>query len=156
MYEITLKRFTAPRGANYTMGKLYLGMSYLCDTLEPKNRGLTETMCADEVRRAKVAGRTAIPAGRYEVQLCPSKKFSSSPVYKSLGGRLPLLLEVAGFSGIFIHCGNTAADTRGCILVGYSCAYGVLERSRAAYKMLMQSVFKPAERGKERVFITIA
>ena len=38
------------------------------------------------------------------------------------------------FSGIIrIHCGNTAADTEGCVLVGYNKVVGGLINSRAAY-----------------------
>ena len=70
----------------------------------------------DQVRAAgeKVAGRTAIPKGRYLVTVENSPRFSAKlghPV------ELPRLHEVPGFEGVLIHGGNTADDSEGCILV---------------------------------------
>lgn len=155
MVLLTLKRQSAPRGAMYCEGKLYWGLLYLCDTLEPKCRGLMASDGPDVCRRKKVKGTTAIPFGKYEVRLLPSAKFGSQPFYKHLGGRLPRLLGVPAFDGVLIHCGNTSADSRGCILVGQSVGHGVLGSSRAAYQDLFRSVFRAAEKRGERVFIEI-
>lgn len=86
---------------DYTIGKLYIDGSYFCDTLEDQVRDLT--------KEKKVPGRTAIPAGTYEVIVNISPRFRR---------KLPRLLDVPGFDGILIHRGNTAEDTAGCILVG--------------------------------------
>ena len=84
-----------------TLGKLYavgeLREYLLCDTLE------------DPKQEIKIEGNTAIPDGRYQVVITWSPKFQKF---------LPLLLKVPGFEGIRIHTGNTADDTRGCILLG--------------------------------------
>ena len=105
---ITLKRIYK-KGA-FTLGALqiqtesnreFLMNRYFCDTLEPH--------AIDWRREEKIAGKTAIPTGRYKVVM------SYSSTYKR---RMPYLLNVPHFTGIMIHTGNTADDTRGCILVG--------------------------------------
>ena len=82
----------------------------------------------DVVRAAKVPGRTAIPAGRYQVGITFSPRFKR---------RMPLLLDVPGFSGVRIHPGNTAADTEGCLLVGAERGENCVRRSREAYAALL-------------------
>ena len=64
----------------------------------------------DTVRPAgvKIKGKTAIPAGKYEVVVTMSNRF------KRL---MPLLLDVEGFDGVRIHGGNTHEDTEGCLLI---------------------------------------
>ena len=86
---------------DYTIGKLYMDGKYFCDTLEDQVRDLT--------KERKIPGRTAIPAGVYEIVVNVSPRFKR---------KLPRLLDVPGFEGILIHRGNTAEDTAGCILVG--------------------------------------
>ena len=49
-----------------------------------------------------------IPAGKYNVSGNFSGKFGTNKIY----------LDVPGRSGIMFHGGNTAGDTRGCILLG--------------------------------------
>jgi hypothetical protein len=63
----------------------------------------------DPVRAAKVAGVTAIPAGRYRVSVTWSPAFQRP---------LPILHDVPEYEGIRMHRGRTPAHTRGCILVG--------------------------------------
>ena len=155
MIILTLKRSSAPRGQNFTEGQLYWGAAKICDTLEPRNRGLLQSYGADKCRRLKVRGSTAIPYGTYEVKLMPSPKFGSRPFYKRLGGKLPRLLAVPAFDGVLIHCGNTVADTSACILVGVRVGSGVLGNSRTTYRELLRSVFRAAEKKGESVRIRI-
>lgn len=114
--KIKLKRTF--KGAEYTIGKLYLNDKYFCDTLE------------DVVRPEgrKIAGKTAIPTGEYKVVLTESKRF------KKL---LPLLINVPNFTGVRIHSGNTHHDTEGCILVGENKVKGRVINSRATMNRLM-------------------
>lgn len=155
MIELILKRRPASKGQNFTEGQLYWGASKICDTLEPRNRGLLQSEGADVCRRKKVRGTTAIPYGVYEVKLMPSPKFGGRPFYKSLGGKLPRLLAVPAFDGVLIHCGNTVADTSACILVGVRVGSGVLGNSRITFRELMKSVFRLAEKKGESVRIRI-
>lgn len=57
----------------------------------------------------KVKGATAIPRGRYRIELTHSPRFGIS---------MPQLMDVPGFEGIRIHRGNDADDTEGCLLPG--------------------------------------
>lgn len=65
----------------------------------------------DVVRPAgspKVYGKTAIPAGIYQVAMYDSPHFKK---------RLPHLMDVLGYDYVLAHGGNTAADTLGCLCV---------------------------------------
>ena len=105
--EITVKRIAIRSG--YTIGRLSVNNQYFCDTLEDRDRGLTSAMSRLDIARIKVKGQTAIPTGRYRIIFTYSPKFRR---------KMPLLLDVPGFDAIRIHCGNTAADSEGCLLVG--------------------------------------
>ena len=97
--NLLLKRDPSSRAC--TLGSLYVDDALFCFTLE-------DVVRADGV---KVYGETAIPAGTYRVTLEKSKRF---------GRLMPYVHDVENFSGILFHWGSTAADTRGCVLVGLS------------------------------------
>ena len=123
--KLTLKRIA--RKNAYTIGRLFVDGVYFCDTIEDCDRGLTDQMTEDEIKRKKVYGETAIPTGTYKVIL------NYSPKYKKT---MPLLLNVKGFSGIRIHSGNYATDSLGCIIVGLNKKVGMVVESRATYNKL--------------------
>jgi hypothetical protein len=83
-------------------------------------------VCEDVVRApgVKVPGQTAIPAGEYRVVIDMSTRF------KKL---MPHILDVPGFEGIRIHCGNTDADTEGCLLLGRTKEADSIGESRLAF-----------------------
>lgn len=108
----------------YTIGKLFVNGQYVCDTLEPACR----EVCIEHPER-KIPGHTAIPEGRYAVAV------SFSPKFKRW---LPLLLNVPSFTGIRIHAGNTADDTRGCILPGFNTQVGRVTDSRSCERKILQ------------------
>lgn len=140
--EIVVVRFH--KKEKYTIGKMYINGTYFCDTLEDTDRGLTQEMSLDAIERKKVYGKTAIPTGRYRVELTKSPKF---------GRILPLLYNVKGFEGIRIHRGNTDEDTLGCILVGQNKAVGKVINSAITEQNLIDKL-RDIEQG-ERIFITI-
>ena len=127
--ELTLTRTS--RQAECTTGVLYLGKERMAHTLEPRWRDLG--------KEQKVAGQTAIPEGTYEICLEVSARF------KRL---MPYLMNVPGFTGILIHCGNTVADTEGCILVGKRSVNDRLSMSRSAFNRLFARLKEAWDRGE--------
>ena len=106
-----------------TLGELHLeGTGYFCDTLEPR--------CIDWSKEKKVAGKTAIPEGRYKVKVGWSPR---------AGKNVPWLKDVPHFKDIQIHTGNIPGHTRGCILVG-SAENKVLVDSRLVFECLMKKL----------------
>ena len=41
------------KGAGYTVGRLFLDGTYLCDTLEDRDRGLSSDMSAEEIAKIR-------------------------------------------------------------------------------------------------------
>lgn len=151
--EIKLKRIARKPG--YTIGKLYADKQYVCDTLEDKDRGLTSHMSDAQICGMKVHGETAIPTGRYLIDMkSVSPRFGGRQQYKFCGGRLPRIMGVPGYSGVLIHCGNTAKDTEGCILVGENKKVGMVMNSTQTLKRLYP-LLKEADSRGERIYISI-
>ena len=152
--ELKLRRIAKKNG--YTIGKLSIDGKYFCDTLEDSDRELSSSMSLDVLKKKKLAHITAIPTGRYEVTMSViSPRLSKSKFYKQYGdGRVPRLLNVPAFEGILIHCGNTAKDTDGCILVGRNSQVGMVLDSKITYSKLYP-LLEAAYKRKERIFITV-
>lgn len=138
--DLNLKRIF--RGDEYTIGHLYIDDNYYCDVLEDVDRGLSSDMSEKEIKKIKIYGRTAIPTGRYEVEVTYSPKFKR---------HLPLLIGVKGFSGIRIHSGNTHEDTLGCLLVGFNKEKGKVLNSRVTSDKLT-ALLRNCE---EEIYITV-
>lgn len=139
--NITVKR--RPSFQNATIGEMFIEDVHECYT------------CEDVVRDGeKVYGKTAIPAGRYQVVI------TKSPKYSARYGRdvfLPLLLDVPGFEGIRIHSGNKHEDTEGCILVGQGIGIdnASVTYSRLAMNQLQPKIQDALNRGEE-VWLSIS
>jgi len=127
-----------------TIGQLSINGSNFCDTLEDVCRDANRDGDLQDPGEQKVYGKTAIPAGRYEVILNQSARF------KKL---MPLLLNVTGFEGIRIHNGNKPEHTEGCILVGKKTGPDFVGNSVDTFDRLM--IRLKAIATKERIFITI-
>jgi hypothetical protein len=131
------------KGENYTIGSLHIDGVYFCDTLEDTDRGLKQSMPPDEIKRLKIAGKTAIPAGTYEITLnVVSPKYSTREQYRFCGGKVPRLIDVKGYEGVLIHIGNRPEDTEGCILVGENRVKGQVINSTETFKRLYEAMKK--------------
>ena len=151
--EIKVKRLD--RKEAYTIGKMYVDGAYVCDTLEDKDRGLTSNMSVAQICGVKIKGETAIPTGRYLVDMkTVSPRFGGRAQYQFCKGRLPRLCNTVGFQGVLIHCGNTVKDTDGCILVGENKAVGQVINSTATFRKLYP-ILKAADERGEQIWITI-
>lgn len=93
----------------YTIGKLYLNDTYLCDTLEPP----------------KYVNHPCIEKGTYRIGYQYSNKF---------GRNMPFLLNVNGRVGIMIHPGNYPKDTQGCVLLGRNLSKGSVSNSKQTFQ----------------------
>lgn len=139
----------------YTIGKMYINNEYICDTLEDKDRGLTSNMSVAQICGVKVHGETAIPTGRYLVDMkTVSPRFGGRAQYLFCKGRLPRLCNTPGYQGVLIHIGNTAKDTDGCIIIGENKAVGQVLNSTATFRKLYP-ILKAADERGERIWITI-
>lgn len=141
--EIELRRIAKKN--NYTIGKVYIDGEYFCDSLEDKDRGLTQDMSLTEIKNKKVYGKTAIPTGTYTVTWNYSNKFKKN---------MPLIGNVLGFSGIRIHAGNSEGDSYGCILLGENKVVGRVINSRATINKFYPLV-EAAYKKKEKINIEI-
>mgnify|MGYP003625343992 FL=1 len=104
-----------------TIGKLFLDGEMFCYTLElPYLDNQRSISC--------------IPKGEYKVRLRTAKE-SATRDYLHL-----LVQDVKGRSYILVHIGNTAKDTRGCILVGQSRQQDCVNNSRIAMELLIKEI----------------
>lgn len=116
--EIRLHRTVL--AAAFTLGcTVFAGHQYFSveDTVRPLS-DCTRISCV-----GKINGRTAIPAGRYEIKDTYSPKFHKKVLE---------LQNVPGFQGVRIHSGNSADDTEGCLILGFKqSSTGVLQSNAA-------------------------
>lgn len=140
-----IRKFFKP---TYTIGKFIVDKVKLCDTLEDPVRDLQDINHDGDFNdpgEGKIYGETAIPYGRYKVIVTYSPK---------LRRRLPLLLNVPGYSGIRIHKLVSAKGTEGCIGVGENTAAGKLSNGRY-YEIAIIALIDRAKEQGEEVWITI-
>ena len=133
------------RNNNYCIDKLYINGKYFSDVLEDPDRGLTDTMSLEEIKKIKIKGNTCIPYGTYNVTITYSPRFKKN---------LPLLNNVKGFDGIRIHSGNTPQDTEGCLLLGLNKVKGRVVDSKVTVNKFIDIVQEALNKG-EKVTITI-
>ncbi len=139
---ITLRRKVVAAG--FTLGVLTMGTVSLhqYNTVEDTVRKLSN--CTQTTCTGKIAGKTAIPAGRYEIRDTYSPRFKRHVLE---------LIGVPGFLGVRIHSGNSADDTEGCLILGLKGTEIGVAESRAAMAQFNADVRKALAKG--RVFINI-
>ena len=139
--------------SNYTIGILLIDNKKFCEVIEDKDRGLKDSMTTEQIKLIKKPNMTAIPTGTYDVTLDVfSSKFGNIPFYKKVcNGKLPRLLNVKGFEGILIHCGNTQLDTSGCLIVGENKVKGKVINS----KIIFEKLYNILKNSKDKITIKI-
>lgn len=140
-----LKLIRKYRCNNYCIDKLYINGTYFSDALEDPDRGLTDSMSLEEIKKIKIKGNTCIPYGTYNITITYSPRFKKN---------LPLLNNVKGFEGIRVHAGNIPQDTEGCLLLGFNKVKGQVIDSRNTVNKFIDIVQKTLNKG-EKVTITI-
>jgi len=104
-----------------TIGELFLNGELMCDTLE--------NPWIDNERNF-----SCIPEGEYDVRLRLPRE-SATREYIHL-----LVQEVPNRNWILFHRGNTAKDTRGCILVGLGSQQDIVQNSVLAMDLLIKEI----------------
>lgn len=104
-----------------TIGELFLNGERMSDTLELPWK--------DNQKRV-----SCIPEGEYKVRLRTAKE-SGSRDYLHL-----LVQDVPNRDYILFHRGNSAKDTRGCILVGLGSQQDFVQNSTFAMDLLMKEI----------------
>jgi hypothetical protein len=143
----------------YTIGRVYIDGALVANSLEDEDRGLSDAMDERIIRNRKIYGKTAIPRGRYTIDMdTVSPKFAKYDFYKEVcNGKLPRIKNVKGFDGILIHVadGPKGADLlEGCIGVGLNKVVGQLCEGKETFKKIYTMMKEAHERG-EVIHITI-
>lgn len=131
--KFILQRGQSKQGV--TLSRLMLGEKFICDVLEDQVREIP----GQSVDKWKVHGKTAIPAGTYEIIAQNSPRFGPDTL---------TLLNVPGFQYIRIHAGNSAEDTEGCLLPGLRMSETRVVSSRAALAHIRELVLPALKAGK--------
>ena len=156
----------------YCIGHLYDVTSgkkkFICDTIEDTDRGLSDSMSVDYIKKLKVYAETAIPTGVYNINLnIVSPKYGSKQFYKDIcKGCVPRLENVKGYDGILIHGnfmdkhltnGDNANENAscGCLIVGKNTIKGKVTDCRECFELLMNDYLVPSNNNNEEITIQI-
>lgn len=116
------------------------------------------TTLEDAGQDKKIPGQTRIPAGTYDIELRTTSPMASR--YRERFGEdhdgMLWLKNVPQFDFVYIHLGNVAEDTEGCILVGRTMepARGFIGESVKGYEALYPPIMEALAR-HEKVSIRI-
>ena len=121
---------------NIILTRIYETGIHTCGLLQVDNR--VWTALEDAPHQQKIPGKTRIPAGTYTLGVREVSPMSSR--YRERFGPdhegMLWLQDVPNFDYVYIHIGNIAEDTRGCILIGRTMTpqQGFIGESKAAYE----------------------
>ena len=108
---------------------------FLCYTLE------------DPYQKKKIPGKTRINSGLYNISLRTEGTTHAKYLkrFHDIHKGTLCIEDVEDFENILIHCGNTADDTAGCILVGdlalsNVASEGKIRSSEIAYKRIYKYI----------------
>ena len=124
----------------YTLGRLFIDgdSEPLCYTLEDQDRYL-------EDGNGKIYGRSAIPTGRYRLEIYNSPKH----------GIVPLFKNVPGFEYIEMHKANHAEELLGCIAVGEERTEDGVRKCAPALRLIVAEMIR-AKMEDRVVYCTVA
>lgn len=115
-----------------TIGEIRVDGELLCYCLEPSTR------------KGNPSGIVSIPQGKYQITMTDEPQ---TPKELEFGFALPHIENVPGREAIEIHPGNTAADTKGCILPGMRWDNDVVYDSRKAFGYLVTTIKERLAKG---------
>lgn len=115
----------------------------------------------DTFNATKVKSQTRIPAGRYKLSL-KTDMTELTKKYKSKYTWFKWHIEVTkvpNYSNVYIHIGNWASNTEGCILCGKTAnnntyGTGMINESTTAFKEFYEWIFPKLHSGME-IYIQI-
>jgi hypothetical protein len=86
---------------------------------------------------------SAIPPGRYKVELQPSPKFmaSADPWVQQYASKMPHITNIPGRSLIMFHWLNDPNETEGCVGVGETHTEDFIGNSRVAFAAFYQAIY---------------
>lgn len=135
--KITVDRTRSTKKA--TISCVYIDDRFFCFGLE------------DAYHANKIAGQTRIPAGTYDVRVRQYGPMNARylKVFGAMHHGMLEIKNVPNFTDILIHCGNSADDTAGCLLVGFRASTSesqdiTISKSRDAYEALYKKVIDSA------------
>lgn len=137
------------QGKNSTLSELYIDGLFQCYVLE------------DRIRDHKIKGQTCISAGRYclGINYWGGMNTAYKKRFPDMHQGMIEIKDVPDFSSIYIHIGNTHADTAGCLLVGtyfhrdkHREDYEVYQ-SQEAYQNLYKALIEHVK--KNKVILTV-
>lgn len=132
-------------GRKWKTEKSTIGTLHVFNDNDLENSLLRVFTLEDVERDVKIHGKTAIPKGKHKIVWTYSTKFKRNVL---------MLLNVENFSRIYIHAGNFAEDTEGCIICGLVRRKDKVEMSTQAVAAVYLLVGEALAR-KEEVYIEI-